>query len=197
MESWQHVRGAGSRVRIAGGERARAAGGGAAAAGEEGDSAGTVGGYFEKGTPAWEWVVTVTQRGSPGGAGDVQLPWRRRGLQSPRKASEGLPQRPRGESDRFFWRLVPLEQKVSTASENDVPDIAAVAHPPCLGVSGLSGREQRRSGAQNMQEKTSPRAPREGQVHPEIACAATSNSSRSLSNWRHQSCARTFGAGGN
>lgn len=49
MESWQHVRGAGGRLRPEGGERARAAGGDAAAAGEEGDRVVTVGGRFEAG----------------------------------------------------------------------------------------------------------------------------------------------------
>lgn len=73
VESRQHVGGAGSRVRTAGSERARAAGGGTAAAGEEGDSVGTVGRCFEEGTPAWEWVVTVTQRGSPGGEPSCRL----------------------------------------------------------------------------------------------------------------------------
>lgn len=71
VESWQHVGGAGSRVRSAGSERARAAGGGAAAPGEEVHSMGTVGGCFEEGDTCVGIGRHGDAEGYPGGAGPV------------------------------------------------------------------------------------------------------------------------------
>lgn len=101
VESWQHVGGAGSRVRTAGSERARAAGGGAAAAGENG-GAGTLGGRFEEGGPC----VGV------GRHGDAERVSRGDG-----GAGGGAPRR----LARAFWRLARLELKVSTTRGSDRP----------------------------------------------------------------------------
>ena len=167
VESWQHVGGAGSRVRTSGSERARAAGGGAAAAGEEGDSVGTVGGCFEEGeTPAWEWVVTVTQRGLPEGREPSFRLGFGSGCRAPKTLSEGCPQPPRRESVRFSggwlsWsRRYPLPGKMTSP-----PAARPLPVPPRVVANSLSGQEQRQSRAQRLQEETSTTgAPRGGQI---------------------------------
>lgn len=79
VEGWQHVGGAGYRVRPADSERARAAGCGAAATGEDGDRAGTKRGRFEEGdTSVGGPGRHGDAEGSPGGAGP-QAWWERGG----------------------------------------------------------------------------------------------------------------------
>lgn len=114
--------------------------------------------------------------GAPGGAGAVLPPWLPRGLQSPQKAREGFPPRPCDESAGFSggwltWsRRCPLPEKMTSP-----PTSRPLPIPPRVGVNSLSGREQRQSCAQRVQEKTSTiRAPKGGQVARDHLCGSVS-----------------------